>query len=235
MSLLLDILVIAVFAFSLYTGIKKGFIRSIMGIVVAVVAVIGAVKLSPPLANYLHDKYIGNVVTEQVGGYLDELIADVESIDLTKLFEDKPEAFTDILNTFGVDFDELKSYFEKDLSGNNDSEKAVSQYIAEPISQTLSRGTAFAILFFGIFLILTVVVLLIDLVVKLPILNGANKFLGAVLGAAMGLVTAWGLSMVFCALMPQLSVIYEGVVPISVIENTVVVKFLGSLDILSYI
>jgi len=48
MSLLLDILVIAVFAFSLYTGIKKGFIRSIMGIVVAVVAVIGAVKLSPP-------------------------------------------------------------------------------------------------------------------------------------------------------------------------------------------
>jgi uncharacterized membrane protein required for colicin V production len=235
MSLLLDILVIAVFAFSLYTGIKKGFIRSIMGIVVAVLAVIGAVKMSPPMANYLHDKYIDKLVAEQVAGSLDELIADVESIDLKKLFEDKPQAFTDILDTFGVDFDELKSYYEKDLGGRDDSEEAVSQYIAEPLAMTLSRAAAFAILFFGILLILTVAVLLIDLVVKLPILNGANKFLGAVFGAAMGLATAWGLSMVFCALMPHLAVIYEGVVPTSVIENTVVVKFLGSLDILSHI
>jgi len=51
----------------------------------------------------------------------------------------------------------------------------------------------------------------------------------------MGLACAWGLSTVFCALMPHLAVIYEGVVPASVIENTIVVKFLGSIDILGYI
>jgi len=129
----------------------------------------------------------------------------------------------------------LKAYFENDLGAENDSEAEISEYIADPLAKGLSRAAAFAILFVGLLILLTMVLLLIDLVVKLPLLNGANKFLGAVFGVVMGLACAWGLSTVFCALMPHLAVIYEGVVPASVIENTIVVKFLGSIDILGYI
>ena len=235
MSLLLDVLVIAVFACCLISGIKRGFIRSIMGMLALVVAVIGAIKLTPPMANYLNERYIDKVVTEKVGASLDSLISGVDSVDLTKLFEDKPQAFTDILERFGVNFEELKSYYENDLRDESSAEEGVSSYIAEPLSKGLSRAAAFAIIFVGFWLILTVVLMILDLVVKLPILNGANHFLGAVFGAAMGCAFAWGLSAVFCALMPHLAMIYDGVVPTSVIENTFIVKFLGELNVLRYI
>ncbi len=235
MSLLLDIIVIAAFALCLVTGIKRGFIRSIMGIVVMAVAIFGATKFSPPLAAYLNDTYIEKAVTNEVFEKLDEVIADVDSVDLSKLFEENPQVFSDILDTFGIDFEELKAYFENDLSGDNDSGEEVSGYIAEPLARMISNAAAFAVLFLGISLILSVAILILDLVVKLPILNGANKLLGGVFGGIMGLALAWGLSLVFCSLLPHLSIIYPDIFPASSIENTMLVKLLGSFDILALI
>ena len=233
MSLLLDILVIFFAVFFVISGIKRGFFRSIMGIVVVVVALIGATKLTPPMANYLHDKYIGKLVSEQVEGALENLIADIDTIDINKLFEEKPPAFTEILDTFGISFNDLQTYFDQDLAGDDNAEHAVTQYIAEPLSGTLSRGIAFFALFCGIALILSIVVHILNLVVKLPILHQANTILGAILGGVLGFLFAWGISMVLCTLLPKLAIIYENIIPASVIENTVIVKLLGRLNLLS--
>ncbi len=235
MSLLLDILVIFVAIFFLVRGIKRGFFRSIMGIVVVVVALIGAIKLTPPMADYLHDKYVADLVSKQVEGALEGLISDIDAIDINKLLEEKPQAFTEILDTFGINFDELKTYFEQHLAGEDNAEHAVTLYVAEPLSRTLSRGIAFAVLFCGICLILSLVVLILNLVVKLPILHQANTILGAILGGILGILAAWGISTVLCVLLPEFAVIYENAIPASVIENTIIVKFLGQLNVLSYL
>ncbi len=231
MSLLLDIIVIAVFGLCLYTGIKKGFIRSIMGIAVLVVAIVGSIKLTPPLAAYLNENYVEEAVTEQVVGALDGLIGDVESIELSNLFAEKPQAFIDILERFGIDYEDLKHYFEIDLQGKAGSEEEIAEYIAKPLSSTVSKAAAFALLFLGLMIVLTVALLLVDLFVKLPLLNGANKLLGGIFGAILGLALAWGISNVMCALLPHLAVLYDSVSE-TVIENTYLVKFLGGLDIL---
>lgn len=230
MSLFLDVVVIAVFSFSFYSGIKRGFVRSIMGIVVLLLAIWGSAKFSPPLADYLNDKYIESAVSAKIGDSLDELISGVDSFNIRNLFEEKPQAFIDILEQFGINYEELKTYYEKDLRQEENSEDEVSHYIAQPLSRSISNATAFAVLFIGVVLILSLLVVLLDLVVKLPILNTANKILGAVFGCMMGLAFSWGLSIIFTNLLPHLAVIYEGTIPASVIENTVVVKLLGSLD-----
>lgn len=229
MSLLLDILVIAVFAFSVYSGIKKGFIRSVMGIVVVVLAILGSAKLTPPLAAYLHDNYIDNTVTNRVEKSLGSLISGVESLDLDKLFDEQPQAFLEMLDRYGADFDELKAYYEKDLEGSETADEAIADRIAAPLSETISRASAFALLFIGLMLVLSLLAFLINLLVKLPILNGANRFLGAVFGLVMGFGLAWGLSVAFRELLPHLSKVYDGVSP-TIIENTVVIKYLGGLD-----
>jgi hypothetical protein len=78
--------------------------------------------------------------------------------------------------------------------------------------------------------VLLIASVIVCAVVKLPVLKAADKLLGALLGGASGLLLAWGISIAICALLPHLSVLYEGVVPETVIDNSIVVKFLGNFD-----
>ena len=231
MSLLLDFIVIAVLGLCIYTGVKRGFIRSVMSIVVLVLAVIGSIQMMPAFSKYLRENYVEPMVTSQVESSIESLVSGVESIDLDDLFEEQPQAFTDILDKFGMEFDKVKNYFEKDLSSSAEAEDEVSSYIAAPLAETISDAVAFTTLFFVLLILLRVVMLIIDLAVKIPVLNGVNKSLGLIFGILKGALYAWGLSVVFCRLLPHLAVVYEGTIPASVIDSTIVVKFLGAIQI----
>ncbi len=231
MSLLLDFILVLIFVLCVYTGVKRGFIRSVMSIAVVVLSILGAVKLTPSFSAYLNKNYIESGITEKVEKSIESIIAGVDSINLAKLFQEKPQAFTDILEKFDINFDELNEYYETQAKESGEAEKEVSSYIAKPISETVSNAIAFALLFIFLSILLTVVVLVIDLIVKIPILKGINKSLGMILGILKGGLYAWGLSLIFCNLLPHLAVIYEGKIPASIIDNTVIVRFLGALNI----
>ncbi|MBQ7125311.1 MAG: CvpA family protein, partial [Clostridia bacterium] len=47
MSFILDLFLIFIFLVCVYTGFKRGFIRSIMSVVVVVIAILGSIKLTP--------------------------------------------------------------------------------------------------------------------------------------------------------------------------------------------
>ncbi len=233
MSLFLDLIVIFAFCFSIYTGVTKGFIKSIMGIVVVLAAIIGAVLFSPPIANRLNENVIGPAISGKVEEAINSVMSGVDSIDLSKLFEEQPEAFTEILDKFNIDFDSLNIYYSEKAEGSPDAEGDVSSYIAAPVSMTISKGVAFAILFVLISAVLSIVSMLINMLANLPILRKINKTLGFVLGFIKGLLYAWGLSVMFCNLLPHLAVIYEGQIPASVIDSTVIIKMLGQFSIAS--
>ena len=233
MSLLLDSLVIVVVAVSIFLGIKRGFIRSVMGIVVLVAAILGSIYFSPTLGAYLNENYVEDAVSGHVRKSLDSLVSGVESLDIDDLFRDKPKAFEDVLNRFGVDFDDLKNFYEEKAAESGDAVGRVAEHIASPIASAISKGAAFAILFIGIYLGLSIVLLIVDLIFKIPMLEGANRLLGAIFGAALGLAIAWGISTALCSLLPQLSMISDHAISPNIIEDTIVVRFLGAIDILS--
>ena len=236
MSLLLDVVILLLVGVSIFIGIKRGFIRSIMGIVVVIAAIIGSIHFSPALSSVLHDGFIEKSVTEQVQGAIESLTSDVEAIDIHKLFEEKPQAFTDILETFDIKIEDVEAFFEQQKDNASATlEKDVAGYIAAPLAKTLSNAAAFCILFVGITVVLGVALWLLALVVKLPILNTANKLLGAAFGAVLGLVLAWGFSVGFNALLPQLSVISEVSIPETVVENTILLKYLGEVDLFNVV
>ncbi len=233
MPLLLDLIVILAFVLSIYTGLKKGFVRSVMGIVIVAAAIILSVRFSPPLSEYLNQNYIEPVITDKVEASIEGIISGVENLDISTLFDEKPKAFTDILDNFGVDIDDLKAHYDSTIKDSEGAEEEVSEYIATPVSKSVSTAAAFGIIFITVSLVLTLVLLLVELIVQIPLLKELNKGLGLVLGIVKGLLYAWGLSLLFCNLFPHLSVIYEGKIPASVIDGTVIVKLLGAINITS--
>lgn len=114
MSLFLDFIIVLVFVLCIITGVRRGFIRSVMGIVIVVAAIIGSIKFTPKVAEYLNKNYITPGITSKVEKSIDSVVNGVESVDLKKLFSEKSKALTDILEKFGIEFDDARDYYEKE-------------------------------------------------------------------------------------------------------------------------
>jgi hypothetical protein len=67
--------------------------------------------------------------------------------------------------------------------------------------------------------------------VNVPKINKVDKLLGGVLGALSGIMLAWGISVAICELMPHMAVIFDGAISESVVDNSVIVKWLGAFDL----
>ncbi len=231
MSLFLDFIIVLVFVLCIITGVKRGFIRSVMGIVIVVAAIIGSIKFTPKVAEYLNKNYITPGITSKVEKSIDSVVNGVESVDLKKLFSEKSQALTDILEKFGVEFDDARDYYEKEAEKSDDPEKKIAGFIAKPLADTVSKAAAFALLFIAISAVLGIILIIVDLLANIPILKEINKSLGLIFGLIKGALYSWGLSLIFCSLLPNLSVLCDGKIPASVIDNTIIVKLLGSFSI----
>lgn len=230
MSLLIDVIVIAAFAGCLIRGIKKGFIKSIIGIVVVIAAIFGSVQFSPALAKELNKKYIHNSVVSAAKDAIPRVEADT-------LVNEMPSAFKKVLDRFGTKPEDVKALFATENASKTEEEKReiIAEKMGAPLAKAISKALAFLIVFAVLYIVLLIASLIICAVVKLPLLKTADKLLGAILGGASGLMLAWGISIAICALLPHLSVLYEGVVPETVIDNSILVKFLGNFDPFSLI
>ena len=225
MSLLIDVIVIAAFAGCLIRGIKKGFIKSVIGIAIVIAAIFGSIQFSPALAVKMNDKFVHKSVVSVAKNAIPD-------IDTEKLVNDMPSAFKKVLDRFGTQPEDIKALLESSDANATEEQKRdmIAEKMGAPLAKTISKALAFLIVFAVLYLVLFVASIIICAVVKLPVLKAADKLLGAALGGVSGLLLAWGISIAICALLPHLSVLYEGVVPETVIENSIVVKFLGNFD-----
>lgn len=228
MSLLIDVIVILAFMASLVSGIKKGFVRSVIRIIIVTSAIVGAIIYSPDCAEYLNNKYIEKPVINIAHDSISKLTSD--SVDIDMLADEKPNAFLKALNRFGVEVDDIKAFIA--ANGYTDEEKVdkIAEYMGAPVAAALSKVIAFILLFIGLWFILWIIGKLICLIVTLPVLRTADKLLGCVFGTLSGLAFAWGLSIALCDLMPHLAVIFEGSISDTIVDNSVIVKYLGSID-----
>lgn len=231
MSLLIDVVVILAFAISLISGIKRGFIRSIIRIVIVLTAIIGAIIYSPTVADYLNERYIEKPIIKIAHDSINKLTSD--SVDIDMLADERPSAFLKALDRFGVEIEDIRAFIAANGYTNDEKVDRIAEYMGAPVASALSNVIAFILLFLGIWFILWIVGRLVCLIFCIPVLRTADKLLGAIFGTLSGLIFAWGLSVAFCDLMPHLSVIFEGAFSDKIIENSVIVKYLGNIDPLS--
>jgi uncharacterized membrane protein required for colicin V production len=225
MSLLIDVIVIAAFAGCLIRGIKKGFIKSIIGIVIVIAAIFGSVQFSPALADTMNDKFVHK-------GVVSAAKDSIPRVDTDTLINEMPPAFKKSLDRFKTDPEDIKGLFENSDVEETEEQKRnrIAEKMAAPLSKAISKALAFLVIFVVLYLILFVISIIVCAVVKLPLLKAADKLLGAALGGVSGILLAWGISLAICALLPHLSVLYDGIVPETVIDNSIVVKFIGKFD-----
>ena len=76
MWFLLDVIIVLIFVLFAISGAKKGFIKSICGIVVTIASILIAMNLSAPVAEFFRDSVVYEQLTDNLHGKIEEYISD---------------------------------------------------------------------------------------------------------------------------------------------------------------
>lgn len=190
------LIIVAVFlVFMAFNGYRRGGLRILISMVALVLTLILASLLTPTATKLLKDHTpLYNTINKQmvtfVGAKIDQSAQDkneeVQGIALEAL--PLPKSLTNVLiennndeayNTLGVtDF---------------------ASYTANSLTIILMNAIAYIGLFIIISIIFRVIMFVADIISKLPIINGINRFVGTILGVVQGILILWVLCIALTA------------------------------------
>ena len=207
MNIVLDIIAIVIFALSVYRGYKKGFVKTVLQLCGGIVCLMLAISFSPTVGDFINVSYMEpafeNIVSERMAQ-----IATTENTDkpdFDKIVQEEPNKFVEILEKFNIDIDSFKENFENlKAESAEDTAEAAIEFVAKPLSQTISYIVAFILILVASILAMAIITFILDKIVKLPILRTANKFLGVVSGILFGLLWIYILSMIIELSLPYM-------------------------------
>lgn len=224
MELALLVGVIVFLLIMYWFGYSKGFIRIVLSFAMTIISFILAILLAGPFESFVknstpvYDK-INKQMTEYVSKYVPKEL-DVASEELQK------EAIRGL---------KLPSAIQSRLIDSNTIDEKLamgtesfSEYLAVSLTDTLVEAFSVIILFICIKLILRIIVSLIDLISKLPLVNGVNKSLGGLVGLAEGILIIW----VVCIMLTAISGTEIGQQIFSAISTNKILSFVYNNNLL---
>lgn len=198
MGYIMDIIIVVLMAICIISATKKGFIKTVMGTVSLLLALILTFAFYKPVKEKMLESDMMDGLKTTITEKLESIEVDSEgNFDIESLMENKPTEFIELLESFGIDYNELRLQYEGWLSDSStDIREKLIKTIINPIIDFLASGIALLALFLVCFFAIKLATFMLDKVFTLPLLKQANKALGFVAGAINGFVTVY----VFCAI-----------------------------------
>lgn len=197
MGLFLDIIILAILVIFFINGFKKGFIKSVMGLVSLGLSIILAINFYSVPADYINENFISPYFNEKTSNEFASLMnGGTETITPDQILEDKPDTLTDILDKYNVDISALTEFYEENVKPTTDNfqiediANELSDFVVGSTADIVSNILGFLLIFIASLIVLNLILNLLNLLFKLPILKFTNKLLGAILGIVKGLILA---------------------------------------------
>lgn len=202
MFLILDLILVGIFALIVFLAVKKGFLRTVLDVVAVIVACALAWALSTPVAQSCYDGFVEDIIIESVKDEIDKsnFDATVAAEEVVEAFKELPPFVVDLADAVGVDFDKLIKEADFEDVDANDSVTQLVRKIAEPIAVKIMSAVIFLILAIILMIILKIVVAVICKVTVLPIIGEADKLLGGILGGVKGFLLVGVIAIILQAL-----------------------------------
>ncbi|MBQ4119183.1 MAG: CvpA family protein [Clostridia bacterium] len=225
MSIIIDLVLIAIIALAVIISAKQGFVRTIVGAVGFVAAVVIAFTVSKPLAEVTYDKLIEppivNSISETASGTVTDTVDGV--------WNNLPSLITENSERFGFTKESIQGSLTQSTQGDvKETLLSVSQTAIKPI---------FAELVSTVYAVILIIVLLIVVRFLAKLLNKAFSFsvvgkLNAALGGVIGLVKGLVIALIICEIIVLVVSLTKNGIWIfnnENISNTILFKFLTNI------
>ena len=205
MWILADILIVAIIAFFVYTSVKKGFVKSIMGSAARIVTIVLVFNFNAPFGAYLGESAIGDAVRVRIEERVENAIEKSDTDDSGAVVKN-------------LDIPEFMSVWVNKQSENSQGViDNVKDNVKDTVFSVIMRVIASVILYIIIRILFHILICILGMIVKLPVIGSIDKSLGIVAGVinavlVIGLVTA-------------VIMFFTPITAVSGIENTFIFKY----------
>ena len=214
-AIILDILFVLVAAIFIVVGVRRGFIKSLIQSAKLLLTIIATYFLGSHVATFIKDKFIFQKVYDFWYEKIDGIYQAANSSLNTEELRGTVESAPDFLLAPEKKAEILESLSEESGAAMVES---VSTNLANPIADVISNILGYALTFVLAFIVLTVAAwLLTKIADRIAFIGTANRILGGVFGALLGIIVL----MVIAVIVNFLDA--KG----TVYPQTVIVKLLG--------
>lgn len=221
-AVLLDIIVLAIFAVFLFFGFKNGIIKSVLALVNLVVSAIASVHFSRILSNFVYEFFIKKIIIDQTNS----LIVNNKIFSSVDLLQKLPKVFRNIILNNGINSTKI----------GNIISKVNRSYLPERISElfkpsiTRALEPVLCILLFVICLFLGKILIKMSLNLFRPNLL---KNIGGILGGVLGFFKAYVLISVLMFCLKSYMPNSNFKISEQVINSTVIFKYMYTKNFVS--
>lgn len=195
MAIVLDVIVIAIVALTIFRAAAKGFIKTVFDLFKFVVSVIVAIVFKGAVAQFI----MSTGIYEKASSGLEQKLANaimgvgsnIGSGDMIKAFETNNPELVKIIETMGGNLEETRKVVENAaVNGSKNVAEVAARHILEPTMEFVSHIVAFILIFLACYIVLRIAEFLLSAVSRLPILKSFNKLGGIVLGIICAILYA---------------------------------------------
>lgn len=181
---IIDIAVVVILVIFTMLGARRGLLRAVAGLVIAVMALVGAALAAGALADPVTgvvSPLIARHITQQVDAAMEE-----HSAQMPEAGEEDPEGIEALLALVGLDSDVRASVTERVQETVRDTGVSVATAVVESMTRSVVYGALFLLAFVGLTVLLRVLLKAMDLVLQLPGLHLLNTLGGGAVGLIQG-------------------------------------------------
>lgn len=192
MSLILDLVVLALIVLGVVMGIKRGFVRTAIELIGYVLVLVIATTVAVPVSEAVYDGVFRDTVEQSVSTAISESATGSVEPSIDAVFENIPDGIRNLLDYYTITPDSIKDTLDTHV---DDTSGAIAVHIADALAppiQSLIRLVFVALLFIvGIFAVRLLAKLCNSVAEALPLVGRLNSFLGGFAGGLKGLAIAF--------------------------------------------
>ncbi len=234
MWIIFDAIVVIVMAISIYNGYKRGFVRTVFKFGIVIAAFMIAYNFSPVLEEYIKSTDLYYKITEDIKLKVSDNLFSQNEETQSPESDGKQTPLYYLFDGLGIDVKELQSEYDEMLKqGKDQAEDTVNNMVVVPICNMLVKAVSFAIIVVVSSVLLVIVMYLLELVFKLPLLNGFNRILGLVAAVASGCLKLFVICVIIQLVLPYISTINIGIC-CGIEDKTMLYKIIKDINPLAF-
>ncbi len=184
---ILDIIILAICAFCIWRGIRRGAIRTAFSLLSLIVTLSLTIMFASPFTQYIEQLPFGQKMHISIETAIEEKVNEILQLEGSET----SNTTEDILKSLSVPEFMKKSLFLKSDFVVRNANVAASKAVADALATAYMKVLCTVILFIALLIALRLVRFLAELIFKLPLLKQLNGILGAVAGLVNGMVISY--------------------------------------------
>ena len=210
MSYIIDLFILLIIALCVCISAKKGFVKTIIGLVGFILATYLSFTLSSPLANITYDKIVEPTIIKSIGTAenvseeMENVSEEIENIsgaiensniDIDNIWDSLPDVVKENAEKLGVSKKDLDTNFDEFISGKKElTVQNLSQEVIKPLVSKLIEMIYSIIIMIVLMFIINIIASIINKLFTFSLVGSLNKILGGVVGIPKGVIY----SVLFC-------------------------------------